>query len=142
MPNFDEYLRKYVNHGQADETENDENDHSGNIFTLNGKCAYYEMSDLSRFAKVDYNYRHTAIHLNIHSLPAKHDQLQSMISELYDMGIIVDFIMVGGGGGVIEFLVSTSRYLLNVNLMKHCCKCSRVVTGGRHVSKRSKYKLP
>ena len=47
-----------------------------------------------RFAKDDYNYRHTAIHLNIHSLPAKHDQLQSMISELHDMGIIVDFIML------------------------------------------------
>ena len=44
--------------------------------------------------KSNLGYQYTAIHLNIHSLPSKHVQLRSMLANLHDVYIIIDFIML------------------------------------------------
>ena len=48
-------------------------------------------------------YTYTAIHLNMRSPPSKHDQLQTIISNLRDMDLTIDFIMV------------CETYLTNIN---------------------------
>ena len=49
---------------------------------------------MTNFVERNHNYKYTAIHINIRSLPGKLDQLQTMISELNDIGIDIDFIMI------------------------------------------------
>ena len=52
------------------------------------------MENLKAFITTDQKYLYTSIHLNIRSLPAKYDQLRTMISELNVMGLAIDFMMI------------------------------------------------
>ena len=61
---------------------------------MNVDCMYHEMENLKAFITTDQKYLYTSIHLNIRSLPAKYDQLRTMISELNVMGLAIDFIMI------------------------------------------------
>ena len=52
------------------------------LLKLNVHCMYHEMKNPKAVITTDQQYLYTSIHLNIRSLPAKYDQLRTMISEL------------------------------------------------------------
>lgn len=56
-------------------------------------CKYYEIEQVINInPKNDHKF--CALHLNIHSLPAKHDQLKEIIASLREKGTIVHFILL------------------------------------------------
>ena len=57
-------------------------------------CTYYDIYDSHKIGNNNLGYKYTAIHLNIHSLPSKYDQLRNMLSELKDKNIAITFIML------------------------------------------------
>ena len=94
---FENYLATYV---ESDNTGNigdgDDND-DGNILIESLKqivsnCQYFDLEELT--ASVEYNFKYTSIHINIHSLPSKHDQLVTLLANLHDNGIQINFIML------------------------------------------------
>ena len=78
--------------GQGD--DGDPDDEVSPLLRLNLDCLYYNIDDMVKFTQLGNNYKYTSIHLNIHSLPSKYDQLRTMIANLEDIGIIIHFIML------------------------------------------------
>ena len=71
--NFELYLRKYIDSGFIDNSKVD--DDNGNILNdyltkVIDNCKYYDIDDLLTFKPGEHNYKHTIIHINIHSLPS------------------------------------------------------------------------
>ena len=91
--NFNEFLKEYGDNGYGNDKNNDEGN-SSPLLKLNHECLYHDIENLKTFIKPDQNYLFTSIHLNIRSLPAKYDQLRTMISDLSVMGLTIDFIMI------------------------------------------------
>ena len=54
---------------------------------------YFEIDELSDIAS-NVRYEFTALHINIHSLPSKFDQLQNMLDRLTEQKLEVDFILL------------------------------------------------
>ena len=93
MKGFNEYLAQYRDDGYGN--DGDDEDNEGNsLLKLNIECKYYDTDDMKTFTTPNHKYTYTAIHLNIRSLPSKHDQLQTIISNLRYMDLTIDFIMV------------------------------------------------
>ena len=88
MKGFNEYLSPYRDDGYGNDRDDEDNE-SNSLLKLNIECKYYDTDDMTT-----PNHKYTAIHLNIRSLPSKHDQLQMIISNLRDMDLTIDFIMV------------------------------------------------
>lgn len=64
-----------------------------NIFQLTSP--YSDMDSIAKHINDrETKYTCTALHLNIHSLPAKIDNLKLMISEFQEQNIIIDFILL------------------------------------------------
>ncbi len=49
---------------------------------------------MTNFTSHDQKYKYSAIHINIRSLPAKHDQLKTLVADFIDHGLSIDFIMI------------------------------------------------
>ena len=61
---------------------------------LNVNSSYCSVDDINTPEILMSDYKYCAIHLNIHSLPSKFDQLKDMIVRLNDNKIKVDFILL------------------------------------------------
>jgi hypothetical protein len=81
--NFYEYLNL-----QLSNTDDEIN----NLFDL--KCNYYEIEDLTKNSIGIGDNRLSVMHLNIHSLPAKHQQLEILLTRLDQLNIHMDIIML------------------------------------------------
>jgi hypothetical protein len=84
------FLNKYQDAENPDE-------YQPNIFQLTSP--YSDLDDISSnivkpFHDKEANCTCTALHLNIHSLPAKIDNLKLMISDLREKHIVIDFILL------------------------------------------------
>jgi hypothetical protein len=84
------FLNKYKD-------ENNSNENQFNIFDITSQ--YYELDQLS-LNNTNHpndqknNFDYSTLHLNIHSLPAKIDNLKGLISELHEQNIEIDFILL------------------------------------------------
>ena len=54
----------------------------------------YEIDDLKHLLKPNESMKYTAIHINIHSLPAKIDKLRTLISSLQNINIEIQFLLL------------------------------------------------
>ena len=61
---------------------------------LNVNSSYCSVEDINTSEILMSDYKYCAIHLNIHSLPSKFDQLKDMVVRLNDNKIKVDFILL------------------------------------------------
>ncbi len=91
---FNEYMKRYLDGDRGDDSDDEGENIISPLLSLNRNCQYYDIDDIPEIVKHDHTYRHTGIHLNIHSLPSKYDQLRGMLSHLTDLGIIIDYIML------------------------------------------------
>ena len=90
---FGEYIRNYLRSGDGDGTD-DGDDEVSPLLKLNVDCLYYDIDDMAKLVIPRHNHKYTAIHLNIHSLPSKYDQLRHIIAHLEDIGLVIHFIML------------------------------------------------
>ena len=74
--------------------DGDPDDEVSPLLRLNLDCLYYNIDDMVKFTQLGNNYKYTSIHLNIHSLSSKYNQLRTMIANLKDIGMIIHFIML------------------------------------------------
>jgi len=84
------FLNKYKD-------ENNSNENQFNIFDVTSQ--YYELDQLSlnntnHPNNQKNNFDYSTLHLNIHSLPAKIDNLKGLISELHEQNVEIDFILL------------------------------------------------
>ena len=114
---FNEYLDTYRDGGSDSDSDDDDGDNNSHLQKMNSQCQYYDISDMPSFDEQDNSNIYTAIHVNIRSLPDKHDdQLKTMISELQDVGIHVDFIMICE-----TFLNDTNMYTVPIDGYQFAC---------------------
>ena len=85
---FDRYMHDF----QDNDDDGDEG--NGLLWSVNSNCTYYDIDDVNSLSDSNNCYQHTALHLNIHSLPSKHEQLRAMISDLLDSGIVINYILL------------------------------------------------
>ena len=71
---------------------------------------------MTKFTKANQSYKYTAIHLNIHSLPGKYDQLHTMLINLSDAGLKIDFIMLCE-----TFLTNTNMNMFSIHGYNFVC---------------------
>jgi len=88
---FDEYLDLYRHSEYGNGIDSDENCYTP---LLKVDCLYYDIDDMKQLLINNQNFVYSQVHINIRSLPAKYDQLKTMISELDNLGINMDFIML------------------------------------------------
>ena len=55
-------------------------------------CAYCEIEDIVKTTVNEHEF--CSLHINIHSLPAKFDQLKNILARLRDLNILVDFVLL------------------------------------------------
>ena len=72
-------------------------------------CVYSDLGNLDDKI-INKDYKYCALHLNIHSLPAKIDQLKEMIYTLKEQNIIIHFIMLCE-----TFLNDNNAHLYNIS---------------------------
>ena len=63
-----------------------------NIPEINSKS--YEVDELKHLIRPNENMEYTAIHINIHSIPAKFDKLKILLSSLHHINIDIQFILL------------------------------------------------
>ncbi len=61
---------------------------------LNIDSTFYEIEDIQHSKKHHHDFNHTALHINIHSLPAKHDQLKTILTRFSDISIPIRFVLL------------------------------------------------
>ncbi len=83
---FFEIMKKYL----EDSNDNDDNV-SSNV--INTNCELYEIEELSDRSNCNDS-KYSALHLNIHSLPAKFDQLKTILTRLEAASIHMDFVLL------------------------------------------------
>ncbi len=71
----------------------DNAEHNTTELTL-PECLTYNLEDLSKLHISNKKYKFTAMHINIHSIPAKFDQLKNIITEFCEANISLDFILL------------------------------------------------
>jgi hypothetical protein len=86
---FGKYLETYQSSGDDDDDEV-----NGPLWNLNMDCTYHDIDNIQTFNYDNHGYKFTAMHLNIHSLPSKYDQLRTMLGQLRDRGISIHFVML------------------------------------------------
>ncbi len=58
-------------------------------------CEYLEIEKVNtKNNNINNELLQATIHINIHSLPAKHEQLQTMIKRLNNMNVYIEFILL------------------------------------------------
>ena len=126
--NFYEYLNLQLN-----TTEGENN----NLFDL--KCNYYDIEDLTTNSIRFGDDRLSVMHLNIHSLPAKHQQLEILLTSLDQLNIHMEIIMLCE-----TFLHDNITKLYKISGYKLICR-NRVMNrrGGvaMYIKDNIKYKL-
>ena len=86
LPGTNSTFQNHINcrFSDADENELD----MTNILT---PCEYYELENLN---PNNLDILQSTIHINIHSLPAKHEQLQTIIRRLSNINVHIEFILL------------------------------------------------
>lgn len=97
--NFEDYISTYVENDCTHIAGNSDDDDGGNMLNESLKriinnCKYYDVDNLQGTLFDDTQYKFTSIHINIHSLPSKHDQLINLLSNLHDVDIHINFVML------------------------------------------------
>jgi hypothetical protein len=90
IPDDELQLSYHIN--QLSQATTNENDHPSQLFNIDSK--YYDIDDIHCNLPKNTNYKFTALHLNIHSLPAKFDQLNTLLSRLRQSNIQLHFILL------------------------------------------------
>jgi len=85
--NFCEYVNT-----QYDTNPDDDDNEYQNILNIDSKL--FEIEDIKFATKKHQDYTHTALHINIHSLPAKYDQLKNILTRLSDISIPIHFVLL------------------------------------------------
>ena len=112
-PGFD--FRHYVNSHFGNEFD-DEDNVNGSILAMDSKL--YEIEELKLLDQnKNYQFRYAALHLNIHSLPAKHDQLKTMLTRLNDISMPIHFILLCE-----TFLTENNAHMFNIPGFNFICK--------------------
>jgi hypothetical protein len=75
-----------------DPEENAHNTLHNAVKNLISKCKYYDFDELNLINSKDFRY--TSIHINIHSLPSKYDQLLTLLANMKDAKLNINFIML------------------------------------------------
>lgn len=83
-----EYVPDYINVSLGSDNAIDVTVHENTV-----RSKYYELEQLSD-EKLNNSYGYCSLHINIHSLPDKYDQLKSLLTGLKDVNIDVDFILL------------------------------------------------
>ena len=86
-----------------------------NIPEINSKS--YEVDELKHLIRPNENMEYTAIHINIHSIPAKFDKLKILLSSLQHINIDIQFILM-----CITFLSDNNCDLYNIPGYNMICK--------------------
>ena len=85
---------KFINHLNSRFTDHND-DYIINVSGIAANCNYYELEHLNNInTPVEHRPTHATLHINIHSLPAKHDQLQLITTRLNETGIEIDYILL------------------------------------------------
>ena len=93
---------------------------------LNTNCKYYELSNLKTLTFDDgIAYEYCVLFINIHSLPAKFDQLNHILSCFEDAGITIHFILLCE-----TFLTEDNKSLYNINNYHLECENRKFSTKG------------
>jgi len=89
----------------------DHNDEYVNTSDISSSCNYYELENINNI-NISNKQRqlHSIMHINIHSLPAKHDQLQLTITRLENNNIEIDVILLCE-----TFLNDSNQKLYNID---------------------------
>ncbi len=90
----------------------------------NAECQYYDLEGLNTL-NPDNNHAYCAMHLNIHSLPAKLDQLKDIVNTLNEKKIIVHFLLLCE-----TFLNERNVSTVNIDGYDLVCKNRPVGMGG------------
>lgn len=61
---------------------------------MNLSSEYYEIHQLGELPSIGHKYKYCSLHLNIHSLPGKFDNLLVLLSKLRDLNIKIHFILL------------------------------------------------
>ena len=81
-----------VNNSQYESKLNDDDCECPNV--LNIDSAFYEIEDIQHSNKHRRDFNHTTLHINIHSLPAKHDQVKTILTRFNDISIPIHFVLL------------------------------------------------
>ena len=91
---FGKYVKNYNMNNDCGNNNNDPDDEMNPLLKLHTECMYYDVDDMDKFVEPGNGFTLTCIHMNIHSLPSKYDQLRCLISNLKDVGIVIHCIML------------------------------------------------
>ena len=116
-PAIDRYMHDF-------QDNDDDGDEGSGLWSVNSNCTYYDIDDVNSLSDSNNCYQHTALHLNIHSLPSKHEQLRAMISDLLDSGIVINYILLCE-----TFLTDTNCALFQLLDIILCATTGKVVEG-------------
>lgn len=97
-------------------------DHEENILEENTSCKYWEIDKLDFTNSVQ---QHATMHLNIHSIPAKIDDLRILIQQLTSANIFLDFICLCE-----TFLNNKNQHLYRLEGYNLICKNREVNSRG------------
>ena len=61
-------------------------------YQSSNNCEYVDLQEINIFTTSGY--KHTVLHINIHSLMAKLDELKNIIYTLSEKNVVVDFILL------------------------------------------------
>jgi hypothetical protein len=90
---FSPILEKVIINSHFGNEFEDEGNDNDSILAMDSKL--FEIEDLKLLAQnKNYQFRYAALHLNIHSLPEKHDQLKNMLTRLNDISMPIHFILL------------------------------------------------
>ena len=89
------------------------------------KCTNYEIEELSNIKPHDPGASFSAMHINIHSLPAKHSQLEIIVSRLKEINVTMDFILLCE-----TFLNNNNDSLYNIPGYNFICQNRQTKKGG------------
>ena len=77
------------------ETSNSDNDNIDNpLQLLNIESKYYDIENIKDSIPTDIKFKYKTIHINIKSLPDKHDKLKLFLHRLKDADVTIDFILL------------------------------------------------
>jgi len=83
---------EYINSQYESKLDDDDDCEYPNV--LNIDSAFYEIENIPHSNKHCHEFSHTALHINIHSLPAKHDQLKTILTRFNEISIPIHFILL------------------------------------------------
>ena len=108
-----------VNYTRVNDQNNDSHDIS---IPVN---EYHDLNSIDTGAITRYKFQHNALHINIHSLPAKFEKLQELIVSFNEAGIKLDYILICE-----TFLRENNSHLYNIKGYNFIHRSRKLLNGG------------